>query len=56
MNNQNKYNYNKLEMQDSLSINLALSQRDEEKFTESSMNKIGFIQKAKSKIEKITDQ
>ena len=44
MNSQNKYDYNKLDMQDTLSINLAISQRDEDKYTETSMNKIGFIQ------------
>ena len=51
----NNYDYNRLDIQNSYSINNDLKQRDQEKQIESSIGKFGFILKKKSKLDKITD-
>ena len=51
----NNYDYNRLDIQNSMSINNDVKQRDQEKQTESSMGKFGFVLKKKSKLDKITD-
>ena len=51
----NNYDYNRLDIQNSMSINNDVKQRDKEKQIESSMGKFGFVLKKKSKLDKITD-
>ena len=49
------YDYKKLDIQNSTSINNDIKQRDQEKQIELSVGKFGFILKKKSKLDKITD-